>query len=430
MYNIYNSKYGVFMEKDKVFNVVSGIYTALLASTLQVWKNNPHKSFLACWKDVLMSCDGITFSNNESKSEMVKKYGRDMLAEAVGYSSNFAVAQAFAYANELVSKNYTQFEGEDRKAFANLKRSFLEGNLNNDQILKVIRQSMAHNTDEGRPNFYYDSTNQKFVFQLNNNKEVITISPEQLTDVMGLYLKNMVSKKESEYMILLKLKDILEGKSSKDSEQIQLISKKDKKFITPDEYQKETLAMLSNYIKCRQFVPKQQNLYFYPYKENSFTNCLKSLGTKYFLQKIYCGRMKGMDEFFDENNFQSLPAFEDCCNIQDYSSFIFANLIFQIFSTTPPSVIQECFESINPDINVQRIRNAIMHGTYFYNKNDRFVFYDGREKQEDKLTFVGTLCFEEVYLLLDRIMHKKIPAFQSGEKISMHTENTQDDFSL
>ena len=50
---------------------------------------------------------------------------------------------------------------------------------------------MAHNNDEGNPNYEFDPITGKFTFHLKDSSEKITLSGDDLLEVLSIYTKNV-----------------------------------------------------------------------------------------------------------------------------------------------------------------------------------------------------------------------------------------------
>lgn len=422
------------MEKDIVTNLMTNMYTLQLCDTLITWEQNREKSFLRCWKDTLSKSSHVHFVEEDGgEIDASEKVGRELLDKFVKFISNFVLAQSFAYAYENINKNYKQFKGADKVAFAKLKSKFLEGNLNNDQILKVIRQSMAHNNDEGNPNYEFDPITGKFTFHLKDSAEKITLSGDDLLEVLSIYTKNVEEIKQDEFCVYVDWEDVFANKNAKGKDVI-LLSKKDSdEYFVPDLHQQVVLDRLLGRMRVGQFHVKRDNIYFYPFKEGSYVNCLKSAGAYILLRELYVGRGKDLHEFLEGDRIKGNIVLEECCTMGDFASLLMSNVLFQICASTPPSVLQDCIENINPKLNMQRIRNAVMHGTFFYDKEESFNFYDGKVKCEDTLTYVGSLSFADICLFFNNIMHKKIPNLTNKTYFTLGTRKNpvahMEDFS-
>ena len=70
---------------------------------------------------------------------------------------------------------------------------------------------------------------------------------------------------------------------------------------------------------------------------------------------------------------------------------------------------------------MSRVRNAVAHGTFFHDKKLGFHFYDGVDKTEDGLGYVGHLTFEDIIKLKDNVAEKKFKEYSNDAKITLGT---------
>ena len=85
---------------------------------------------------------------------------------------------------------------------------------------------------------------------------------------------------------------------------------------------------------------------------------------------------------------------------QDIPGLFIINRMFQIFSTTNNSVLDHTKNMF--DFNrFNKLRNSIMHGTYYKDFYGTFYFYDAPrdKKNEEKLKFIDKLSIEEFRLM-------------------------------
>jgi len=75
-----------------------------------------------------------------------------------------------------------------------------------------------------------------------------------------------------------------------------------------------------------------------------------------------------------------------------FKTVIISNILFSMFSFERLDIIENLFNE--PSIDINRIRNSVMHGRYYYNHNDGFDFYDGRNNKD--LEYMGTLSVRKI----------------------------------
>lgn len=290
--------------------------------------------------------------------------------------------------------------------------------MNNDQILNVIRQSVAHNDDNNVPNFSINFNDEKFHFSLNNSPQKIEITDEELLDVMGLYMKYCKRRQTEGVELVYRYDAIADDRFTDPAQLMFLRGSKNKKIILPDEYQGRAIL---NYAKeCREweFVINKLNP-FYPFKNNCWLNSINTIGAKVFINLLSEKRYLNFNEMFLSSIAQSDSCLSSCTNILQPMSLLYSNLLFLIFSSTNIEDINRCADCVNIKADFKRIRNAIMHGTYFYDFYQGFEFYDGKIKDEEKLVHVGTLSFKNIAQLGRMVSTYKVKNNQDRHEYSI-----------
>ena len=79
------------------------------------------------------------------------------------------------------------------------------------------------------------------------------------------------------------------------------------------------------------------------------------------------------------------------------------NLLFQIFSYIDIKDLLQIFT--NDNIPLRRIRNSVMHGTYFTSREGMIYFYDCEQKtkKEEDLTFIHSMPIDTITEIYERI---------------------------
>ena len=125
-------------------------------------------------------------------------------------------------------------------------------------------------------------------------------------------------------------------------------------------------------------------------------NTSKLLLTYLFLNDLYENRGLEAHSFGVLMSEKYGSAFNDMNSIYDVVAPIISNILFQICSNNPNSFLQRCVENVKPEINMREVRNSVMHGTFFFDRFNSLVFYDGKGKDEEELKHVGTLTLNEI----------------------------------
>ena len=90
---------------------------------------------------------------------------------------------------------------------------------------------------------------------------------------------------------------------------------------------------------------------------------------------------------------------------QDIACLFIINRMFQTFSTTNNSVLDHA-KNIFDFNRFNKLRNSIIHGTYYKDFYGNFYFYDAPrgKKTEDKLKFIDKVSIEE-FRFMDRMFN-------------------------
>ncbi len=97
------------------------------------------------------------------------------------------------------------------------------------------------------------------------------------------------------------------------------------------------------------------------------------------------------------NNCNSIKENVDLLNV--YFAIV-SNLMFEIASSRTNQELIQLFGGCGvKDEDIPHLRNALCHGRYFHNFNDKFYFYDGRRELEYKLT----ITVNQFNKLMDKI---------------------------
>ena len=199
------------MEHKKT-NLARSTHIREIYSAIYRWFENPNKTFVACFREVLMP----------NTLEYIKENNfsvRDYMNHCFGVCYANAVMQTYSYLYELIKDNYNPSDITKINEFKKLKNQIIQGtdSLNHDQILKLIRQGLAHNDDElNAPNISIRD-NGDFVLksrQFKNN--FITISASDMINLLSFFMTSAVKNYKQEFVIAHKLPETIDCKSSQD----------------------------------------------------------------------------------------------------------------------------------------------------------------------------------------------------------------------
>ena len=121
----------------------------------------------------------------------------------------------------------------------------------------------------------------------------------------------------------------------------------------------------------------------YPFKcnaNNAIKDCQKTIQFLSLLKDKFITRNGFMRRVFDSKIEKEEPV--DIIEIQDYlgnpgrfEACVANNILFSIFTYMDPSSVKKYLK--NDDIDLNGVRNSIMHGRFYYNYETGFDFYDG-----------------------------------------------------
>lgn len=193
------------------------------------------------------------------------------------------------------------------------------------------------------------------------------------------------------------------------------------KIIQPDKWQQNAIEFLSDEVKRGTLDQDSRILLQYPFKAGALANLINCIDFQTILHNITNKRMLTFEEFMlmlKTNKRKSLNKFEQFIIIGDMLALFDANALFQIFSTSTTDGLQDKLNKIKKGLDVNKIRNSIMHSTYFYDRDSNIVFYDAKVKKEEELEFVGALSFKETELFIYSFLEYKISkiAAQDGKE--------------
>lgn len=427
---MYRHLRGYIMEKDKIINTIVADYAMMFSEALMLWEKQPKKSFLTCWTQVVQDGGFLEFyaPGGEKKIKKSKNYARELLRESGEQLADFVSAQAFLYATEFIKNNIDKFPDDQQALFDEIKRKIIHTNNNDipsgneERLLRGIRNSFAHNNDENLPRVEYDLNNKQFIIHIGKGDDTIVLGKIEMFKLLEIYTKHVHEWKSSKYGVIPSM--AIYFPSDKPSKEIITLIDRDKKgSVEPDEYQTEVLDGIVDRVRQGKFAPGWNDWIlglFYPYKNSSSNNSAKMSVLSIYLKDLIDLKdfdLQGFSQRCRSNKYTALNDYT--CPTDDVSLFM-SNILFILCTNTINEILQECIDGIS-NINMSRVRNAVAHGTFFHDKKLGFHFYDGVEKTEESLDYVGYLSFEDIIKLKDNIAEKKFAEYSDDAKITLGT---------
>lgn len=386
-------------------NLLKLSYNVLLLDAFAYWATHRDKSFMVCFDHALKEHE-VQVQKNGVDFDMPK---RDLLKIAVNELKSTAAIQMMCYVYELLYKNYDPSLKYDKKEFDKLKASVFEGpnNFNNEQLLTFIRNSVSHNDDMKEPSYDYSILNEVFTFlptqkKKNSDSLKVTISEKELVDLIVVYMKNMNEYKQLDYILDIDMDKIKSSKKIENTEDfIKLRNVKTGEILPPDGNQKKVIKELIEGIRVGYIKGTDNFNFFYPYKQNVLNNFLRTSDFYHMLNCLYILRGETFNSYLEKTSRYTPSGLKEIKNVGDIASLFLSNRFFQVFSTTPNKVFQENITKTSEEIKLSKLRNAIMHGTYYKDLDAGIYIYDAPrpDKTEEKLEFIDSFTAEELEML-------------------------------
>ena len=388
------------MEHKKT-NLARSTHIREIYSAIYKWFEKPNKTFIACFREVLMP----------NTLEYIKENNfsvRDYMNHCFGICYANAVMQTYSYLYELIKDNYDPSDISKIQDFKNLKKQIIQGtdNLNYDQLLKLIRQGIAHNDDElNAPNIVI-TDNGDFILksrQFQNNS--IIISASDLLNILSFFMSSTVANYKQEFIIAHKLPETINCEFITNvKELIKLYSLIDNKEISADKSQENALIEMINDYKNGLYIGNNDLCYYYPFKANNQNLARHTVALTHLFGQLYSNR----DKCFNDgiltplhNGKDTKHFFVGLDSTRDYLATLAHSEMYNLLTCVPPIKLQSVLESQDIQLPANKLRNAFMHGTFFFDRTKSFCLYDGKKKNEQLLTHVGNIGIPEIYSIID-----------------------------
>ena len=382
------------------------------------WFENPNKTFVACFREVLMP----------NTLEYIKENNfsvRDYMNHCFGICYANAVMQTYSYLYELIKDNYNPSDIAQNNECKKFKNQILQGtdSLNYDQLLKLIRQGLAHNDDElNAPNIII-TDNGDFVLKSRQFKNsFITISASDMINLLSFFTTSAVKNYKQEFVIAHKLPETIASKSMQDiNAVVKLVSLIDQQELRVDKNQETALKEMIDDYKNGVYISNNDLCYYYPFKANNQNLARHTVALTQLFETLY----KNRDKCFNDgilnslhNGRESKYFFIGLESDRDYLATLAHSEMYNLLTCVPPNKLQVVLDELNIQIPANKLRNAFMHGTFFFDRIMSFCLYDGKKKTEQSLTHVGNIEIPEIYNIIDLVQSDRFKdIFNEAEKI-------------
>lgn len=402
------------MEKDKIGNLITFLHTKQLLYAFMFWAQNRDGAFVKAWHNSLEKLPH-SFVFDEETKEQIKTIdngvARELLKEHIEDVENYMLIQSFVYAYDNIKYRIKEIQDNEKAKDLEVQLLLSLGAQEGSNILNLLRNNIAHNDDAlDIPRFYYMPKEKMFYFNMNENGSGIILSLNHLTKLIKFFNQYVEKIRSDNYGIQINTTNLLDPKCNFHDQVFEMFRLDNGEEISPDSFQIKALQNLMHRAKEGNFIPRNDYVYFYPHKDSSVNNSVKMLQECIILEELYKNRGMNTNLFGSYMMKELGTKYADFASIKDMCYPLFANLLFQMCSNNSLSLLQECIENIDPNINMRKVRNSIMHGTFFFDRCGSLVFYDANIKTEEKLKYVAKLDFSQLIDLFNNYTAIKFPS--------------------
>ena len=429
------------IEEKQIFNRQNLYYEVAFLDALQHWRDEPNISFLRVFKE--------TFQKRGIWPEGYNIPREDFLAYVTKYMQISMAMQTICYTNEVIKETGLDQSAQDVKnALKNLKiKCDVDGkekNTNILQMLKIIREAFAHNDDSVVISNWEMGLGQDDLavtiqseIKKTGDRHNISLTFKDLIDFAETCLTNLINLDnnaieldvsgvqlakvcEKSYIVPIQVKKRIKQLDKQTQERIEIEDRqldaicncfKNKFFHSKDI--KESLASPFR----PDFVAR-----VFPYKFNAWNHLLNiqlASGSLMHLSSNYHTQPKWFNSVLKSYMSNSATQCEDITHLYymfltgTYDSIIINNMLFSIFSFETSSKLEEMFDGCGVDVN--RIRNSVMHGRFHYDYSKGYDFYDGRTNQQ--LEFVGNLPISKITEVAQKLIKEYMEEIRNEETV-------------
>lgn len=391
---------------------VAIIQELLLAKSLLDWRTKPQMSFRRIIRN---NCEQDFIKNQNFDS-------REILEQSIFATLSNLTRQIFMLNYEYLRHNIDDKMTNQLKSLKNAT-SVNSNNINTARFMDVIRQSFAHNDiSKEVPNWKLtDDDNIEINFK--GNKFIFTLM--QLQQILNEFLS--LKKEHFYYTFHVEHRDLINlvNKGKLTPQKVEMLFNIINQDETPkhlDKYQSKSiyniltsktdlapnehlnLFISNDYYMLQKFLPHKHNAGNISYLNNMIFRCL------FYLNKNYDYRENFIDNALNfESNINLIDNLENTnsrtllLEYINYDSlvlehYIISNALFTLFSVSQSNNLEKYFN----DININSLRNSLMHGRYFYNGVDGFEFYDGINNKN--LTHIASLNVNQILTAISNFM--------------------------
>lgn len=329
-------------------------------------------------------------------------YGDLVFLSETAYGS--LLRQSIIHVYEYTRNNKKNLPQYEKDNFKRLKIKICSDQalqtIDIERLLKIMRDSIAHNSDEIKnPNVRIQlHENFSISKKLNKNQDInLELTPTDVNEFLFMCSRYVENTKFSKEKIGID-KDILFAKLKNNNLKITDIPQiveyydEDEQLVELDSHQIKCLFnTFNNYSKFLLGEHKEECLNFilgkFPFKDNC-------VGNLQYLQRA--GKFSDSLKYNADYSSYKIIGEKDVTNLEklialrESDSTLYLNSLFYIFSVSTPQILHKYFSKFGYSLeDIVHLRNSLMHGRYYYNENNAFELYDG--KNDKNLTHIMTL---------------------------------------
>lgn len=412
------------MEKS-LENTERSLNTVIIAEKLlHQFVMNPTKSYFALVDDYLKSAD-VRLSGKEKKEfcyRTIYCHQAALMREILCLVQN-AVKRGRV---NLESESFTSGIKEIKE------KTIVSGDktITNFNYIKAIRNAFAHNNElESVASVEYQSNNKdknKIILNCRELDLKISLTLSDMQKIIELILKS-INKTESLAVYSIRLENAIKGGYFDPDNINRYITGYDGKSVVNlslDDYQKQTIV---NYISNSKIkndkvvIPyylgeKEQGIRLvYPMlikqvfphsskpEDLAFHKCFLFFMNNSIAEDLTRTKDDCLEK--SKTGIEALDVFNTYCFNSNYYNFLsITNGLHSLLSDRELTDIEEELQLALGKENTRHIRNALEHGTYYYNQNNGVEIYDGGKK----LKHITTLNLSNVAYSMHSAILKRI----------------------
>lgn len=372
----------------------------LLHDALGFWSSGKYGNLSQCLKEIIK----IRRFEWVENGKVIDLTDDEILLKSIDCLNTTIIAQISCYVYEMATLNPSALEGND---FKNIENIIVSDDIDTDyKFLNFIRNAISHNDDnEDKLLYTFSLNNNSYTFLLNKegceNSKVI-IEKQQLMNFISKCLEKCITSKDKEESLGGKLhlikKNIYSNYPLNDPKDfIEFYDLETKEFVDVDENQRKIIFDIVEYLRNNNVESHNCVNLCYPYKQNAYNNCLRMYDFYYLISGLYSNKDGSYNEYMKKLLY--CGTYYDRADIKqkyDIPGLFLVNRLFHVFSTTKNQDLDNGFTTMEFE-RINKLRNSIVHGTFYKDFYGTFYFYDAprKQKNEKQLKYIDKLTIED-----------------------------------